>query len=120
MYDEMTGQAVAVVRESAVTGPIVIARSADGRYVGQGYELTVPVPAGRLDATALAKVRASFDEVYAARYGFANPAEPVEIVTWKLSASAGAPRVARAQAAAARRPARTAPRRACLPPTRRC
>src|SRR3989442_15591011 len=109
MYDEMTGQAVAVVRESAVTGPIVIARSADGRYVGQGYELTVPVPAGRLDATALAKVRASFDEVYAARYGFANPPEPVEIVTGKLSASAGRPRRGAPHGAGAPRPAPQGP-----------
>src|SRR5439155_746866 len=66
---------------------------------GAGHALTVPVPGGRLDADALVRVRASFDEVYAARYGYANPAEPVEIVTWKLSAVGGAPRIALAKAA---------------------
>jgi N-methylhydantoinase A len=100
MYGEMSAQAIAVVQESAVTGEVTISRSADARYVGQGYEVTVPVPSGRLDAAALERVRASFHEIYAARYGYANAAEPVEVVTWKLSAVGGSPRVALAKASA--------------------
>jgi N-methylhydantoinase A/oxoprolinase/acetone carboxylase beta subunit len=96
----MTQQAMEVVRESAVGGEITVAHSADARYVGQGYELTVPVPPGELDAPALARVRAAFDELYAARYGYANPSEPVEVVTWKLSAVGGSPRIALAKAPA--------------------
>ena len=99
MYAEMDAQASAIVRESAAGGAITLTRSLDARYVGQGYELTVPVPSGPLDATALEKVRRAFDEVYAARYGYSSPSEPVEVVTWKLSASAGAPRVTLAKAA---------------------
>lgn len=97
IYDEMTAQAVAVVRESAVDGQIQVARSADARYVGQGYELNVPVPAGRLDTAALGRVRAAFDEIYAARYGYADARAPVEVVTWKLSAVADTPRIALAK-----------------------
>jgi N-methylhydantoinase A len=97
MYDEMAAQAVEVVRESAAGGRVALARSVDARYVGQGYELTVPVPVGPLDAGALEKVRAAFDDLYAARYGYASPSEPVEAVTWKLSAAAGVPRVALAK-----------------------
>jgi N-methylhydantoinase A len=100
MYDDMTAQATAVVRESAVTGAITVQRAADARYVGQGYELTVPVPPGPLDAAGLGRVRAAFDEIYAARYGYANATEPVEIVTWKLSAIGGAPRVSLTKASA--------------------
>jgi N-methylhydantoinase A/oxoprolinase/acetone carboxylase beta subunit len=119
MYAEMARQAVAVVRESAVAGEIAIARSADARYVGQGYELTVPVPAGPLDGNALARVRRAFDDVYAARYGYAQPGEPVEVVTWKLSAIGGAPRVALAKAAAeAGALPRKAVRRAYFPEAR--
>jgi N-methylhydantoinase A/oxoprolinase/acetone carboxylase beta subunit len=99
MFDEMATQATAVVRDSAVTtGSVALVRSVDARYVGQGYELTVPVPAGPLDAAALARVRTAFDEIYAARYGYANAAEPVETVTWKLSAIGAAPRVSLAKA----------------------
>jgi N-methylhydantoinase A len=99
MYAEMAAQAAEVVRDSATAGGLTLARSVDARYVGQGFELTVPVPGGRLDDAALARVRATFDEVYAARYGYAQPREPVEVVTWKLSAVGGVPRVTLAKAA---------------------
>jgi N-methylhydantoinase A len=101
IYDEMAEQALAVVRDSAAIAAgdvgaeaaIHLVRSADARYVGQGYELNVAVPAGPIEAGTLARLRAGFDEVYAARYGYASPREPVEIVTWKLSALGGAPPV---------------------------
>ena len=99
MYDDMAAQAASIVRGAAVAGTVTLARSVDARYVGQGYELTVPVPSGALDVAALVRIRAAFDEVYAARYGYANPTEPVETVTWKLAAVGGAPRVALAKAA---------------------
>ena len=118
MFEEMAGQAVEVVRESAVAGEVTVARSADARYVGQGYELTVPVPLGRLDAAALARVRASFDDIYTARYGYANPDQPVEIVTWKLSAIGGAPRIALAKAARSGDGSRKGVRRAYFPEAR--
>jgi len=119
MFDEMAAQAADVVRDSSVSGVVGITRAVEARYLGQGYELTVPVPAGVLDAAALARVRASFDEVYAARYGYANPREPVEVVTWKLSAVGGAPRVALAKAAPAPdAPPRKRVRKAYFPETR--
>ncbi|PYN46134.1 MAG: methylhydantoinase [Candidatus Rokuibacteriota bacterium] len=118
MFEDMAGQAVEVVRESAVAGGVTVARSADARYVGQGYELTVPVPLGRLDAAALARVRASFDDIYTARYGYANPDQPVEIVTWKLSAIGGAPRIALAKAARSGDGSRKGVRRAYFPEAR--
>jgi N-methylhydantoinase A len=117
MYDDMAAQAMAVVRESAVTAAITVQRTADARYAGQGYELTVPVPAGALDGAALARVRAAFDEIYAARYGYANAGEPVEIVTWKLSAIGGAPRVTLSKAGAGAIGSRRERRRAYFPET---
>jgi N-methylhydantoinase A/oxoprolinase/acetone carboxylase beta subunit len=114
-YEEMARQAREVVRDAAPTGEILITRSLDARYVGQGYELTVPVPAGELDAVSLRRVRDSFDEVYAARYGYANPTEPVEVVTWKLSAVGAGARVALAKASAAGPGAGKGRRRAYFP-----
>jgi N-methylhydantoinase A len=58
--------------------------SADCRYLGQGYELNVPVPT--LDAEGLCAVGDRFHELHARTYGHADPAEPVEIVTLRLSA----------------------------------
>ncbi len=119
MFDEMAAQATAVVRESAVPGTATLVRSVDARYVGQGYELTVSVPAGPLDAAALARVRTAFDEVYAARYGYANAAEPVETVTWKLSAVGAAPRVSLAKAGDGRQDGALKMRRRAWFPERR-
>jgi N-methylhydantoinase A len=119
MYDDMAAQATAVVRDAAVATTVTLVRSVDARYVGQGYELTVPVPHGTLDAAALGRIRAAFDEIYAARYGYANPSEPVETVTWKLAAVGGAPRVALAKASAqARDRGLKGRRRAWFPETR--
>jgi N-methylhydantoinase A/oxoprolinase/acetone carboxylase beta subunit len=117
MFETLAAQATAVVRESSVAGSVTLTRSVDARYVGQGYELTVPVPAGPLDAAALGRVRASFDEIYAARYGYANPAEAVETVTWKLTAVGGAPRVALAKAGAGAGGGPKGRRRAWFPET---
>jgi len=87
------------------------------RYLGQGYELTVPVPGGPLDAAALAAVRAAFDDLYAARYGYANRAEPVEAVTWKLSTIADAPALSLPKAAPSGPPGPRGRRRAYFPET---
>ena len=116
MYDDMAAQALDVVRQSAVTSDVTLVRAADARYLGQGYELTVPVPSGHLDATALATVRSSFDEIYAARYGYSSPDEALEIVTWKLSAIGGTPTIqlAKAHTVSARDP-RKASRLAYFP-----
>ena len=119
MYAEMTAQAIEVIRESAVAGDVTVVRSADARYVGQGYEVAVPVPSGNLDAAALARMRASFDEIYAARYGYASPEEPVEVVTWKLAGIGGSPRIALAKAVAqSGEGSRKDARRAYFPETR--
>ena len=93
MYREMEAQAAAVVREAAVAGTVTQLRSADARYAGQGYELNVALPPGVLAEADLRRFRAAFDEAYAARYGYASPGEPVEIVNWKLSALAAGTRL---------------------------
>ncbi|MGH7266582.1 MAG: hydantoinase/oxoprolinase family protein, partial [Candidatus Rokuibacteriota bacterium] len=43
---EMIAAGTAVVRQAGVTAPATVVRTADLRYAGQGYELTVPLPAG--------------------------------------------------------------------------
>ncbi len=118
MYAEMAAQAMDVMRESATPGSLSIVRSADLRYLGQGYELTVPVPAGALDTAALATIRAAFDDLYTARYGYANRAEPVEVVTWKLSAIAEAPTLALPKVAPSVGAGPKGRRRAYFPETR--
>ena len=67
----------------------VLARSADLRYHGQGFEL-------RVDWSANAVAR--FHKLHAQSYGYADAARPVEIVTLRVQAIARSrkPRIARA------------------------
>lgn len=47
---------------------ITVERSADMRLVGQMHDISVPLPAGNIEAASLPALRATFAENYAARY----------------------------------------------------
>lgn len=57
--------------------------SADCRYLGQGYELNVPL--GGLGPRHLAGLESAFHELHVATYGHAAHDDPIEVVTLRLS-----------------------------------
>jgi N-methylhydantoinase A len=62
-----------------------ITRSADCRYAGQSFELTVPIPEGPLGAGAVASLEEAFGREHERTYGHrADVDEPVEIVTLRV------------------------------------
>lgn len=61
-------------------------RSIDMRYGGQGYELTVPCPAGAIDAAALVKLRKEFERIHHQVYGYIAAEEPVQVTTLRIEA----------------------------------
>ena len=63
----------------------------DMRYVGQGYELTVPLAGIPRDEADRAVVRAAFDAQHEQLTGHAAPGERVEIVNYRVSAVAPVP-----------------------------
>jgi N-methylhydantoinase A len=58
------------------------AASLDMRYLGQSFELSVPVA---LDVASTKDIERAFSEIYAARYGGTNDAA-IEIVSYRLAA----------------------------------
>ncbi|MFL5796803.1 MAG: hydantoinase/oxoprolinase family protein [Actinomycetota bacterium] len=86
MFAEMEAEAGAVIRESSGEPPTRVDRAVDVRYVGQGYEVTVPVPGGELTSEDLKAVRVAFEREYELRYGFTSPDQAVEATTWKVTA----------------------------------
>jgi N-methylhydantoinase A len=62
-------------------------RSADLRYLGQGYHLEVPVSGGALDRRALDAMCEAFHAAHQATYGFRNPGESIELVNIRVSAT---------------------------------
>ena len=65
---------------------ITFTRSGDLRYVGQGYELKVPIGDGDLDDAALAAIWERFHDIHAAEYGHAFEANPIEVVNLRVTA----------------------------------
>lgn len=72
---------------------ISFSRMADMRYQGQGYELTVEVPAGLIDANALETLWENFHAAHAAEYGHAFRTNPIEIVNLRTIARATLPKL---------------------------
>jgi len=60
--------------------------AADMRYRGQAFELLVPW-AGVVDAAGLQGAVGSFHDMHRRRFSYANPDDPVDIVTVRLSAT---------------------------------
>jgi 5-oxoprolinase (ATP-hydrolysing) len=80
-FRELEEQAAAQRRRDGLGGDsALLERSADCRYVGQGYELRIPLPAGEIDEAWLERVRRTFDDYHGRRYYRSYPDAQVQIV----------------------------------------
>ena len=66
---------------------VAMERSADMRYVGQGSEIAVPVPNGRLGPGLGETMATAFAHTYESLFGRSLKGEAVETISWRLSAS---------------------------------
>ena len=76
----------ALARESTSPDKMRFERTADMRYYGQSFELTIPAPDEPLAGDALASVLQAFHQEHERAYGFAAPDEPVEFVNLHVTA----------------------------------
>jgi N-methylhydantoinase A len=84
MEDEARAQ---LEREGFRCAAVRVRRSADLRYQGQSFELTVPVLDEIADEDAIARIEAAFAREHERTYGHrAGPDEPVEIVSLRVVA----------------------------------
>ncbi|MBM3959478.1 MAG: hydantoinase/oxoprolinase family protein [SAR202 cluster bacterium] len=81
---EASGRA-ALKRDGVPASGMKFLRLIDMRYVGQSYELPVPLASGAFGATRLDKAVSDFHAAHERAYGHAAPAEPVEIVNLRLT-----------------------------------
>jgi N-methylhydantoinase A len=77
-------------KEGLPSDRVVLLRSLDMRYAGQGYELEVRVPAGSIAPATLDQVESSFRDLYLQAYGY-QPEDPVEVVTFRVVAVGNLP-----------------------------
>jgi len=67
---------------------LTVARSADMRFVGQGFELVVALPRGPYAARAAAALRKAFTAVYGKTFGHVPPVGEIEIINIRVAVSA--------------------------------
>ena len=75
-----------LAREGMNPEDITFLYHVDMRYVGQSYELTIPLSGGKLDAAEIADALSRFHLEHHRAYGYSAPKEPVEFVNLRLSA----------------------------------
>jgi N-methylhydantoinase A len=92
IYAEMEGSGREILLGSDVPeDQISYVRSADVRYVGQGYEVRVPLPAGDLDDSSRVMLVEAFERVYKQLYGRIGPNVGLEVMSWRLVVSGPRP-----------------------------
>jgi N-methylhydantoinase A/oxoprolinase/acetone carboxylase beta subunit len=86
-YAEMTAEAEDLLARSGVDANVDVTRRVDMRYAGQGYTVSVELPAGELDAGLADRLRAEFVETYERRFGSRLEHGEPEALHWRLTAS---------------------------------
>ena len=98
-YVEMESEALAQMdREGIERDSVKLLRLADARYLGQGFELEVPVDGGKLGPAHVTDLVERFHQAHRRRYGYESHDNPVEIVNLRVVALADLPRPALAAA----------------------
>jgi len=69
-------------RKMDPTGELLLQRSASMRYVGQGYELRIDLPAGKFGEDYADRALAAFHAAYQREYGYSDPKASVEATDW--------------------------------------
>jgi len=65
---------------------MVILRSIEMRYAGQGYELEISAPGGMLGQKDLKRINDTFHQTHRQLYGYASPQETTEFVYLRIAA----------------------------------
>ena len=83
----MAAEARAVVAEGAFGAPTTERRCAYMRYLGQGHEIPVPLPARPLQQADIATIRAAYDAEYSRFYDRPVPGSDVEVMSYSVLVS---------------------------------
>jgi len=74
-----------LIQEGVKEKDMLSSKFMDMRYVGQSYELTIPVPGKKITVNDMAEITALFHKEHERAYGHCAPEEPVEVANLKLS-----------------------------------
>ena len=84
-YAEMEAEALGQMDHEGIDRDVVsLLRFADARYLGQGFELEVPVDGGKFGAIQIAELVERFHDAHKRRYGYESHDNSVEIVNLRV------------------------------------
>jgi N-methylhydantoinase A len=84
LLTDMAREASEVVAQGSFGAPTTQTRIAYMRYVGQGHEIPVPLPARTLTQADVAEIRAAYDTEYTRWYDRPVPGSDVEIMSYAV------------------------------------
>jgi N-methylhydantoinase A len=88
-YGDLEAEARVVIDKTVVRAPQVsVTRAADMRFVGQGFELVTPLPAGPYTPESSQPIRDAFTNVYRQMFGQVPPVGSIEIINIRVAVSA--------------------------------
>jgi N-methylhydantoinase A len=85
LLEKMRSEAERIVRAGALGAKLEARRFVEMRYLGQGHEISVPLPKGALRAGDAKKLRAEYEKRYEAQFGLRIADVPVEFLTWSVN-----------------------------------
>ena len=86
LFAAMTEEGSRLLSEAgAEPSAIALRPTADMRHVGQGFEISVPLPSVKLDAGNLPAIREAFFASYRERFGRVVEDSPIEALSWRLA-----------------------------------
>src|SRR5262249_6942032 len=92
LYEELEAAGRRVLDDAGVPpAQQTFVRSADMRYSGQLYEITAPVPGGRLSEATRAETEQLFHDTYREVYRVEPSEAPIEVLNWRLLATGPRP-----------------------------
>jgi N-methylhydantoinase A len=91
LFVDMEAEAAQMLQMAGAAGHYVVQRSAHMRYVGQGYDIEVPVPSGHLGLEEVVSLRSTFEDVYRRLYGYGDANAPVRATDWYVSVTGSWP-----------------------------
>jgi N-methylhydantoinase A len=92
VMQQLAEECLAELRDQGYSEGIHITRALEMRYLGQNYELELPVAFEVFTAETTRELWRSFHEAHHARFGFSIPGEVIEIVNYLTTAVSVTPK----------------------------
>ena len=86
VMEELVGDCIAELEAQGYTRDVKITRALEMRYLGQNYELELPVDFARFAAENTEELWRAFHDAHKTRFGFSIPGEIIEIVNYLATA----------------------------------